>query len=214
VSDADWRPTWRGGGHLVATPHGPPIFRKRAPTVTTPGPPGPQGPPGERGEPGPPGERGPQGDPGEQGPPGAADLHAYAAELPFQGDIRVSSVITAVLSLPVPAGIYQASANLAISNRTDLDYQVVVWVTVLGGSPNLAGPRAVEAALPPHTSTSVALGPVLVTLQGAATIQLLAQRDGTAVAAEIWITEGTDLNNRAGATGLLAWGGNITTVTP
>ena len=204
-----------GGGYNLGSPFG--VFWPRG-IAATPGPPGPQGPPGERGEPGPPGDRGEPGPPGERGepgPPGAsADLHAYAAEIPFAGDVRVSSVITSVLSLPIPAGTYQASANVAISNRTDTAYRVVVWVTMLGGSPNMSGPRAVEATLPPQSSTSVALGPVLITIAGAATVQLLAQRDGTPGAVEVWITEGTDLSNRAGATGLLVWGGTIMTAAP
>lgn len=193
----------RGGGGLnLGMPYGAMGWIRGV----TPGPPGPQGPPGDRGEPGP---------PGPQGPPGAtADLTAYAAELPFDGDIRVSSVITSVLSVAVPAGTYQASANVAISNRTDTAYRVVVWVTMLGGSPNMAGPRAVEAWLPPQSASSVALGPVLINVAGVSTVQLLAQRDGLTPPDEVWITEGTDLNNRAGATGLLVWGGTAAFADP
>jgi hypothetical protein len=127
--------TWRGGGYYLGSPYALP---RRA--AVTPGPPGPQGPPGERGEPGPPGERGEQGPPG---PPGAtADLHVYAAELPFNGDIQLGNFANQILAFTVPAGHYQASANVAIANRTDDTYRVDVWLTVVGGGPNIVGPRA------------------------------------------------------------------------
>ena len=171
----------------------------------TPGPPGPQGPPGDRGEPGPPGERGPQ---GPQGEPGAsADLHVYAAELPFDGDIRLGPFANGVLAVDVPAGVYLASANVALANRTDTAYRVAVWFTAFGGPAQVAGPRAVQAWLPPQSATSVALGPVFATFDGDATVQLVAQRDPLPTMADVWVTQGTDLLNRAGATGLLVWGG-------
>jgi hypothetical protein len=195
------------GGLNLGMPYG--VFWNRA--AVTPGPPGPQGPPGERGEPGPPGERGDIGPPGPQGPPGepgaSADLHVYAAELPFDGDIRLGGFATQVLSVAVPAGHYQGSANVAISNRTDTPYRVDVWFTVVGGSANIGGPRATQALVPPQSATSIALGPVFATLLNDAIVQLVAQRDPLPQDADVWVTEGTDLMNRAGATGLLVWGG-------
>lgn len=205
---AEARLTWRGGGYY----HGTPYAIKRAGALT-PGPPGPQGPPGERGEPGPPGERGPE---GPQGPPGAtADLHVYAAELPFDGDIQLGQFANQILSFTVPAGHYQASANVAIANRTDDTCRVDVWLTVIGAGPNIVGPRSVQAWLPPQSDTSVALGPMFASLPGPALVALIAQRDPlSGNAAQVWVTEGTELMNRSGATGLLVWGGTVFTTAP
>ena len=203
---------YSGGGRNLGTPGGVGQLR----LASTPGPPGPQGPPGERGEPGPPGDRGDPGPPGEQGPPGppgaTADLHVYAAELPFGGDIQLGAFVNNILTLTgIPAGNYQVSANVAIANRTDTAYRVDVWLTVLGGSPRLSGPRAVQAWLPPQSTASVALGPMFATVTDTANFALIAQRDPTPAGAQVWVTEGTDLMNRSGATGLLVWGGTVFT---
>ena len=181
---------------------GQPIAYSRAVTPGPPGPPGPQGPPGERG---------PQGDRGEPGPPGppgpSADLHVYAVELLFDGDVRINTVATEILRLDVPAGAYQASATAAVANRSDQACRVDVWFT--GASPaglTVVGPRAAQMWLEAGQIGSVSLGPVLGMLAGDATVMLIAQRDGPG-GADIWVTEGTDLMNRAGATGLMVWGG-------
>lgn len=208
-----------GGGLHLGSPFGVGLIR---PGAGTPGPPGPQGPPGERGEPGPPGDRGEAGErgpEGPQGPPGAsADLHVYAAELPWDGDILVGAFATNVLAVQVPAGHYQASAGVCLANRSDAAYRVDVWLTAVGGggATRIGGPRATQVRLEPNSSASVAIGPVFGEFEGdnPVTVQLVAQRDPLPAGAQVWITEGTDLGNRAGATGLLVWGGTGTFPTP
>ena len=157
---------------------------------------------------------GPQGPQGDLGLPGAtADLHVYSAELPFDGDIQLGLFANNILSVQLPAGAYQASANVAIVNRGDpvagSAYRVDVWFTVLGtgGASRIAGPRAVQARVLPGMATSVSLGPVFAQVDSDTTLQLVAQRDSLPPGAQIWVTEGTDLMNRAGSTGLLVWGG-------
>lgn len=209
---------YAGAGRNLGTPGG----VGRLGVASTPGPPGPQGPPGERGDPGPPGppgERGEPGPPGADGLPGAsADLHVYAAELPFDADIQLGAFATNVLSLQVPPGAYQASASVALANRGDNAYRVDVWMTVLGsgGATQIGGPRASQILLQPNSTATLPVGPVSGVFAGdqPATVQLVAQRDPLPPGAQVWITEGTDLMNRAGATGLLVWGGSLLMAAP
>jgi hypothetical protein len=126
----------------------------------------------------------------------------------------VGAFATNVLAVQVPAGHYQASAGVSLANRGDAAYRVDVWLTVMGGggATRIGGPRATQVRLEPGAVTTVNLGPVFGEFEGdnPATVQLVAQRDPLPPGAQIWITEGTDLMNRSGATGLLVWGGAAT----
>ena len=95
---------------------------------------------------------------------------------------------------------------MALANRGDVGARVDVWFGVFGsgGASRVAGPRAVQIRLEAGATTSAAIGPVFATLDSDTIVQLVAQCDP---GAEIWVTEGTDLLNRAGATALLLWGG-------
>jgi len=126
----------------------------------------------------------------------------FAAELPWDTEIPVRNAPTAVLELAVPAGAWLASASVAVVNRGGSGYRVDVWVTATGYG-RVAGPRAAQGWLMAGEACSVTLGPVFATLTADTSVLVVAQTDGP----EIYITEGTDLLNRAGATGLLVWGG-------
>jgi hypothetical protein len=56
---------------------------------------------------------------------------------------------------------------------------------------------------------------MFASLTGPSLIALIAQRDQLGGAgAQVWVTEGTELMNRSGATGLLVWGGTVFTTAP
>lgn len=174
-------------------------------SATTPGPPGPQGPPGERGEPGPPGEKGEQ---GEVGPP--AITVVYTAELPYDGDVQLSpqGFITEVLSLGVPGGAYVVTASMGLANREADPLDVVVYATSVPPPLQFAGPRSGQATIPPGGAVTVTLGPFVAEVQAAGVVAtLVAQRaPGPAGGGGVWATEGTQLGNRAGATGITLLG--------
>jgi len=175
--------------------------------VGPPGPPGPAGPAGERGEPGPAGERGPAGEPG---PPGAgASLESYAVELDYDGDVLVGSVgLVEVLSVDVPAGAFQASANVLLANRSDNPHSVVVSLSAVPPPLSFGGPRSVQVALGPGELQSVAIGPAVAQIGPAGSrVVLVAQRDPAYPADQVWALADTDSPARAGATALLVWGG-------
>lgn len=192
-----------GGVALGWGPRYPGPLAPSAATPGPPGPPGPQGPPGERGEPGPPGERGPEGPPGE--PAELPGLAVFAVELPYDGDTRINPTPTGVLELAIPAGTWLATASVAVSNRGTDSAQVDVWLSVVGpgGARRVLGPRAGQMHLAAGAASSVEVGPVLASIDSDLDVVVLAQADP----GELWATEGTDLMNRAGATGLLVWGG-------
>lgn len=167
-----------------------------------PGPPGPQGPPGPPGPAGAPGER------GEQGPPGPpAITEVLAAELPFDGDIRLPPVGAAtVLRLHVPPGRIVVSATVAVVNRGVNPHRVDVWMTGQPPPRLIFGARAGQAWLGPGHVASITIGPAFADVDTPDGIDgvLVAQRDGTDPDDEVWVTEGTEMLNRAGATGILA----------
>ena len=173
--------------------------------ASTPGPPGPQGPPGDRGEPGPPG---PPGLDGPQGPPGPPVLASVVAdELPYDGNVLLSAGrLTQVLTIAVPPGVTLVFAAMALANRGDNPHEVDVWFG--SSSPptgGIAGPRAAQVSIPPSGHASVTLGPVVATGTGPASVSLIAQRDATFPDDQVFALEGTELVNRAGATGIVAF---------
>lgn len=156
------------------------------------------GPPGERGEPGP---------PGEIGPPGPAAITAvYAAELPFDGDVKLSDLgfITNILELGIPAGAYVISATAAVENRGDTAADVVVWISSVPPPLRFVGPRSTQVTLPPGAVATVSLGPCAAEVSAARVVGTLA--GATESGADVWITESTRLLNRTGGTGLTAMG--------
>ena len=194
-----------GGGVNLGTPGG--VFWPRSTTVPGPpgpqGPPGPPGPPGDRGDPGPPGDRG---DPGPVGPPAVTSI--YTAELEFGGDVLVpSGQLGSVLSLVLPAGRFVVTANISLVNRSSNEHSVDVWLAPVPAPTAYAGPRSAHVDLIAGAPASLTVGPVAATVGPAGlTLNLLAQRDATTPADQVWAVEGTALVNRSGATGILALG--------
>jgi hypothetical protein len=129
-----------------------------------------------------------------------------SAELPFDGDVQLPSQgATQVLSLDLPAGQAIVTATVAVTNRGDNDHQVDVWFTATNpAGMNIAGPRSAQIGLAPGLDASVTLGPVVASLPNPTTLLLIAQRDATVPSDGVWVTEGTALMNRAGATGMVA----------
>jgi len=180
-----------GGGLNLGLPYG--VTWPRG--AVTPGPPGPAGPPG------PPGERGPQGDPGPPGDPAVADL--FFAELPYDGDVLINPTPTNVLTLDVGPGRYMAQAAVTFANRSANPHQVNVWFTAVPPPLSIGGPRAAHLDLQPGQVETVALGPAYaVTGDRGTQAIMVAQRDTSFPADAVYAVEGTDLLNRAGATGL------------
>ena len=168
------------------------------------GPPGEPGPPGDRGEPGPPGDRG---EPGEPGPPAITDI--YAAELIFGQDIQLPAVgLASVLSLELPEGRFVVSGAAAVVNAGANPHTVELWFSPSATPPlSAAGPRAAQVQLAPGAAATVSLGPVLVLIGPAGLpFDLVARRDGTYPADAVTVREGTEMSNRAGATGITAIG--------
>lgn len=194
-----------GGGFNLGQPYG--LFWPRS--AATPGPPGPEGPPGPAGPPGPPGEKGDRGDLGDIGPPGPPLIaQIVAAELPFDGDVLIpAGRIGQVLTLDVPGGRAIVSASVAIANRGANPHEVDVWFG-LGSTPpggiNFAGPRSAQVGIAAGAHASVSIGPLVATVAGMVTVVLVAQRDADYPDDQVFALEGTDLTNRAGATGMIA----------
>jgi len=91
-------------------------------------------------------------------------------------------------------------------NRGPDTVGVVAWLTLVTGSGRrVAGPRAAQVDLPELGVATLTLGPVFATVDTDATVALIAQREPGS--AGVVATEGTDYLNRAGATGILVWGG-------
>jgi len=140
-------------------------------------------------------------------------LRVFAAELPFDGDVLVNSTPTMVLQLDIPPGRWLASATVALANYGDQGIQTDVWLTGTSSAGlTVAGPRAAQVDLPAGEVASVALGPVFVDAPGGVSGLVIAQAE---LSGYIVAREGTELLNRAGATGLLVWGGDaLAGVTP
>jgi hypothetical protein len=137
------------------------------------------------------------------GPPAIADV--VAVELPFAGDVLLPpGRLQSVLTLSVPAGRVLVSATAAIVNRGTNNHEVDLWLTAVPSAVSIAGPRAVQLTLGPGMATSVSLGPTLALVGANVTATLIAQRDADNADDQIWITEGTELVNRAGATAMVA----------
>src|SRR5215475_4370638 len=172
-----------GGGMNLGMPWG--VFWDRA---LTPGPPGPQGPPGERGPEGPP------------GPP--IFLDAIPAELAADVLLTGTGFITSILPLFIPEGRVIVTATVAVANRSENPHGVDVWMVPTPPPLAYGGPRSGHIDLGPGGYGSIALGPVAATVQPeGTTLNLVAQRDGTYPSDAVWVVEGTELANRAGATG-------------
>lgn len=181
------------GGLNLGVPYG--VTFPRSSTPGPPGPPGPEGPPGAPGR---------DGDPGPPGPPGpAAVADLYFAELPYDGDVLVGYFATSVLALDLGPGRYMASACVTLANRSANPHSVNVWFTGVPPPDVFGGPRAVHVDLGAGQAASVNLGPAYAVagVRGTQAIAV-AQRDSAYPDDPVYAVEGTDLLNRAGATGL------------
>jgi hypothetical protein len=112
-----------------------------------------------------------------------------------------------VLALTVPGGQWVATATVALVNRGANAHAVDVWVAAVPPPQSLAGPRAAHATVGPGQAVSVSVGPLVAMVGPLGTAAtLIAQRDPNNPEDEVWAVEGTDLMNRAGATGIVAVG--------
>ena len=173
--------------------HGPTrdLWYPRAVASSVPGPPGP---------PGPPGERGPQGEPGRD-----AVRDVLGVELPWGGDVELLQYVTTVVQLVLPAGVWLASATVALVNRGSAPHRVDVWLAPLPPPRTYSGPRAAQIDLEPGGVGTLQLGPAWATLEVETQLLLVGQRDASS-GGPVVALEGTEQLNRAGATGVLAWG--------
>lgn len=128
-----------------------------------------------------------------------------AAELEFGQDVALPPQGPAeVLHLHVPDGLCVVYATASIVNRGDTRHVVAVWLTSLPPPMGrFIGPRSGQATVEPGASASVAIGPLLADIGRPEGVDatLVAQRDGGD--GDVWVTEGTDFLNRAGATGMV-----------
>jgi hypothetical protein len=163
-----------------------------------------QGPPGPPGADGPPGRDGADGPPGPPGPP--VLITALGVELPHGGDIRLGAgSLAVVLAQMVPAGRALVIATVTVENVSANPHTVDLWFNAVPPPASLVGPRAASRTLVAGAWESVSLGPVVADVRAGGTeTLLLAQRDATAPADDVWIRDSTSVLNRAGATGLVA----------
>jgi hypothetical protein len=172
---------------------------------STPGPPGPEGPQGPPGDRGPEGPAGPPGDIGPPGPPAITDV--YANELDFGGDVLLPpDRLQQVLTLAVPAGRWVVTVSLSLANRGANVHTVDVWTNVLPSPASIVGPRSAQVPLDVGGAASVTIGPTVAVVGTGAAIVVLAYRDADNPDDPVWVTEGTQLVNRSGATGIVALG--------
>jgi len=156
---------------------------------------GPPGPPGPDGPPGPPGP------PGPSGPPIVADV--VATEL--AADVAIRTALVSVLTLAIPAGRVLVTGLVGLVNRSDNPHAIDVWLNAVPPPASFVGPRAAHVALPARGFASVGIGPVVAVVgAGGTSAVVVAQRDATFPDDEVYAIEGTELLNRAGATGLVA----------
>ncbi|HZW73558.1 MAG TPA: hypothetical protein VFF43_08410 [Caldimonas sp.] len=164
------------------------VYRRGA-LAATPGPPGPAGPPGP---PGPPGRD--------------AVRDVLGVELPYDGDVTLPpGVLASVVQLALPAGVWLASATVALVNRGAERHRVDVWLAPVPPPRSYSGPRAAQLDLEAGGVGTLQLGPAWATLEVVTQLVLVAQRDASS-GGPVLATEATDLVRRAGATGVLAWG--------
>jgi len=101
-----------------------------------------------------------------------------------------------------------ATSTVALVNLGANSHEVDVWFTAASPPPaNVAGPRSVHVGLAAGLVASVALGPVVATVgSSGTTVFVVAQRDTANPEDPVWVVADTGLMNRAGATGILAFG--------
>jgi hypothetical protein len=185
-----------GGPAPLATPGRLEGYRSVMPGARVPGPPGPPG---------------PQGPPGPAGPPAITDV--LALELEYGRDVPILPVVTAVLTLMVPAGEWVIHAKVGLINRGTHDHEVDAWLSATPGDGmaiTYTGPRSGDVTVPAGAGASIQLGPVAGVISGPLELELpvlvVAMRDGPWPDDLVVASEGTALHNRAGATGIVALG--------
>jgi hypothetical protein len=197
-----------GGGRPLSTPQGLTGWGAVLRGAATPGPPGPPGPPGDRGPAGDPGPAGPPGAAGEAGPPGPPTItEMWDAELAFGADVQlIPGRIFQVLTLALPLSHrFAVTGGAAVVNRhATQPARVVAWLAMLPSPEGIHGPRSAQVDLAPGAAATLTIGPAVTRTRAdvASVMTIACQAD----AGDVWVTEGTELLNRSGATGLLALG--------